>query len=130
MYVVCGACACCFSLMYLCVVRVVCCVMVYGLCLYVLRVYMAVSFNVLVCGVCGVLFDVAWFVVVWFVAVRDLLCGVVGFALFVCVLVLCVCALFVKCCVMVYGLSFFVFVFVCVFVFAWFECVFCVVSVN
>ena len=56
----CGACACCFKLMHVCVVRVVYCVMVYGLC--VLCVCVVGSFNVLVCGVCGLLFDVAWLI--------------------------------------------------------------------
>ena len=64
-----------FSLMCLCVVLVMYCVMVYGLRLCGLCVCVAVSFNVLVCGVCGRLFDVAWFVVVLNVVVCDLPCG-------------------------------------------------------
>ena len=46
--------------MHVCVVRVVYCVMVYGL--FVLCVCVVGSFNVLVCGVCGLLFDVAWLI--------------------------------------------------------------------
>ena len=75
----------------------------------VLRVCVAVSFNVLVCNVCALLFEVAWCVVAWFVAVCDFMCGVVWFVLFVCSGVVC-CALFVRCCLMVNGLC----VFVCV----------------
>ena len=58
----CGVCACGFSLMCLCVVLVMCCVMVHSL--YVLCVCVGVSFNVLVCGVGGLLFGVVWFAVV------------------------------------------------------------------
>ena len=64
-----------------------------------------------------VLFDVVRCVVVC-----DVLCGVVWFVSFVCVPLLCVCVLFVICCVMVYGLS----VSLCACVFACVECV-CVV---
>ena len=60
----CGVCACEFSLMCLCVVLVVCCVMVHGLCLCVLCVCAGGSFHVLVCGVGGLLVDVVWFAVV------------------------------------------------------------------
>ena len=75
-----GVCACGFSLMGVCVVLVMYCVMVHGLWLCVLCVRVGVSFNVLVCGVGGLLFGVVWFTVV-------------------CVCVLClfnVCALFVN----------------------------------
>ena len=58
-----------------------------------------------VCGVCGLLFDVVWFVAVWFLVGCDVLRGVVWCVLFVCVPRLCVCVLFVLCCVMVHGLS-------------------------
>ena len=70
----CGVRACGFSLMRLCVVLVMYCVMVHGLCLCVLCVCVGASSNVLVCGVGGFLFDVVWFAVVcvcscvtWFV---------------------------------------------------------------
>ena len=63
----CGVCACGFSLMCLCVVLVMCCVMVHSLC--VLCVCVGVSFNVLVCE-SGWSFDGVWFVVV----VCDVLC--------------------------------------------------------
>ena len=46
--------------MCLCVVLVVYCVMVHGLCLCVLCVCEGVSFNVLVCGVGGLLFGAVW----------------------------------------------------------------------
>ena len=115
-----GARACCFNIMYVCVAIGMYCVMVYGLWLCVLRVCVGVSFNVLVCGVCVIMFEAVWYVVVWFVAVCDLLCGGVWFGLCVCGIVLCVCASLVICCVRAYGLSLF---FVCVFVSACVECV-------
>ena len=77
-------------------------------------------FYVFVCGVCGLSFNVVWFVVVWFVAACWLSCGVVWFVLFVCVPALCACVLLVICGVMMYGLSYFC---VCVFVFACVGCV-------
>ena len=46
----------------------------------------------LVCGVCGLLFDVVWFVVVWFV-VFVIHCAVLS-GLFVCV---CSCVVYVCC---------------------------------
>ena len=46
------------------VVNVMCCVMVHGLCLCVLCVCVGVPFNVLACGVGGLVFDVVWFDVV------------------------------------------------------------------
>ena len=67
----CGVCACGFSLMCLCVVLVMYCVMVHGLCLCVLCACVGVSFNVLVCGVGGLRFDVVRFVVVC-----DVVCNV------------------------------------------------------
>ena len=60
----CGVCACGVSLMCLCVVLVLYCVMVHGLCLCVLCICVGVSFNVLVCGVGGLWFDVVWLAVV------------------------------------------------------------------
>ena len=60
----CGVCACCFSLMCLGVVIVMYCVMVQHVCLCVLCIRVGVSFNVLVCGVGGLLFGVVWCVVV------------------------------------------------------------------
>ena len=54
----CGVCACCFSLMCLGVVIVMYCAMVHSEWLCVLCVPVGVSFNVLVCGVGGFLFDV------------------------------------------------------------------------
>ena len=84
-------CACELNFMCLCVVIVMCCVMVHGLCLCVLCVCAGVSFNVLVCGVGELLFDVVWFVVVCdcclmclcglFVVSRVLLSGVCGFVM-------------------------------------------------
>ena len=83
----CGARACCFRLMYVCVVLVVHCVMVNGLYVFCVFVWL---FNAFVCGVCDLLVDVAWLVVVWFAVVCDLLCGVVWFVLLVCLFVCCV----------------------------------------
>ena len=75
-------CACELNFMCLCVVIVICRVMVHGLCLCVLCVCAGVSFNVLVCGVGELLFDVVWFAVVC-----DVLCVLCLFD---------VCALFVN----------------------------------
>ena len=98
-FTLCVVCVCVpFSLMCVCVVLVMRCVMVYGVCLCGSCVCLGVLFNVLVCGVCGLAFDVAWFVVVWFVVVCDLMCGAVCVVLFVCVLVLCACVSGVMCC--------------------------------
>ena len=49
----CGVCACGFRLMCLCVVLVMYCAMVHGLCLCVLCVCLGGSFKVLVCGASG-----------------------------------------------------------------------------
>ena len=69
LFILCGVCACCFSLMCLGVVIVMYCVMVQNVCLCVLRVRVGVSLIVLVFGVGGL-----WFDVVWFVGVCVLLC--------------------------------------------------------
>ena len=58
--VMCGACAYGVRLMYLCVVLVMYCVVVHGLC--VLCVWVGVSFNLRVC-VNGIWFDVVWCIV-------------------------------------------------------------------
>ena len=71
--------------MCLCVVLVMFCVMVHGLCLFVLCVCVGVSFTVLVGGVGGLLFDVVLFVVV-----RGLVC------FYLCAVLFNVCALFVN----------------------------------
>ena len=71
----------CVSVLCLCGVLVMYCVMVHGLCLYTLCVCVGGSFNVLVCGVCVLLFDVVWFAVV---------CDLLSVALLVDVCVLCV----------------------------------------
>ena len=60
----CCVCARCFSLMCLGVGLVMYCVMVHNVWLCVLCVRVGVSFNVLVRGVGGLLFDVVWYVVV------------------------------------------------------------------
>ena len=73
----------CFGLKCLCVVLVMYCVMVHGLCLCALCVCVGVSFNVLVCGVNGLMIDVVWFAVV---------CDCVACVVFVS----CVCDLFVN----------------------------------
>ena len=80
----CGVCACCVSLVCLCGVIVVYCVMVHNVWLCVLCVRVGVSFSVLVCGVGGLVFDVVWFVVVCVIVV------------YVCVFVFNACALFVN----------------------------------
>ena len=64
------------------VVIVMYCVVVHNVWLCVLCVRVGVSFNVLVCGVGGLLFDVVWFVVVC------------GFVVYVCV---CLCLMCVLC---------------------------------
>ena len=74
MYFVRGVCACCVSLMCLGVGLVMYCVMVHSLRLCVLCVRVGVSFNVLVCGVGGLVFDVVWCVVVCAVVVYVCVC--------------------------------------------------------
>ena len=69
----CAVCAFFGVFEYVCILFGMCCVMMYGLCLCVC---LCGSFNVVVCGVCGILCDAVWCVVLF---VMRLLCVCVCF---------------------------------------------------